>query len=835
MEDRRLIDLQKELEKLVTEYKDIVREYQSSDFIRENSRLEKELSSLRQTYQETDKKYEQLLKENADLKAALREQIIDEKLNIIKVSRQKLHTYFAVKGVAADNSLTRVENKFRERLNRLHQQVQKTPFHDKEEFLRQIVSLSEQLQKRIQERRKELERERLAFYGSATEALETLANETVSEKQMQSRMKQNEIEVKIGLNWFNRIGILLILFGVGAAFRYSYALWFTDHMKGIVFYLLGIFILSGGEWFHRKGKQSFATGLISGGIAILYSSTFFSYFLLHIIGQYTAVLFTLLISLTAVLLSLRYQSRTICTLGLVGGYFPLYSYMLSYGFFDISYLGAMAYLLVLNLSVLLLSFRQRWNVLNYFSFFLHLPSYMVLAWANPQYGQSIAYAFLFFLLYLTVTLAYPLLHKLALWKADVALLALNTVFSCLAIYLLLEAAGWQLYHGLLALVFSLSYLFLARFTQKATDEQVTVTLFYVTSLTFAVLMIPFQFGVQWISLGWLVEGTLLIVFGYMHDIRRMERAGWIVFGLCLAAFMVFDFNYVLTPYSAVNHFHVKYFFVTLGLLLTLTVYIAQKKNTSGILGDYLTPYKYLVLVNLWFYLIYSVNSFYNHIIPFHNLYHFYQVILLSAITFITGYIYKKIPLLDDTGVRVFSSILFVLGCLAVFYANWSVPVLSTGPEHTVAEISALIILIQYNLLVLVVVREAALSTIRLRYMSLELYPLLVSIWLLTNTTAFLTVQFRLSTVNLTISVVYLLLAAAFTYYGLVKRFIYIRRFGLGLALFATAKLFLYDLSYLSPLSKIFAYFSFGLVLIAISYIYQRLERGWEETHHAKDL
>lgn len=834
MDDTRLLALKEELEHVVTSYKELVQDYQSRDFIRENEKLAQELADVKSRLEKLNEKYEQANEENKYLKTALREQILDEKLNIIKVSRQKLQTYFKAEAGSADNALTQLERKCSVQLQELHKEVEKNLSSDKELFAQQIALLSTQVKEKINARRKELEQERLALLNSTISQLDSITDQEVTEEQLYARVRQNEIEMKIGLNWFNRIGILLILFGVGAAFRYTYSLWFTDYMKGTVFYLLGVILLAGGEVCFRKDNKIFSTGLISGGVAVLFSSTFFSYFLLGILGQNITVFLLLLISILAVLMSLRYKSRTICVLGLIGGYFPYISYVMSYGLSGINYPAAFAYLFLLNTSVLLLSFRQRWTILTYFSFALHLPSFLVLASVGPNYILSMSYTFIFFLLYLTMTLGYPLLHKVALKSSDIVLLGLNTFFSFVILYTLFDTADWKLYLGLLALTFSIIFIILARFTDKTSTEQSAVTLFYITSLTFAVLMIPFQFGVQWLSLGWMVEGVLLITFGYLRGMRQMERAGWVIFCLCLMAFGLIDFPNALSPYSSENYFHVKYFFVTVGLLLPLAAYLSGKQNTS-ILDDYLSVYKYLVLGNLWFYLVYSGLSAYNVYIPYHGLFSFYQALLFSFITILTGYVYGKIPVIADAGMRVITVTLLTLGTLAIFYTNSSIPVLSPGVQPPVAEVTALTILVLCNILVLIVVREAVLAVIRLRYASLEFYPLIPAIWLLINTTAFLIVQFGLSTVNLAISIVYLLLAVGFVIYGLSKRYIYIRRFGLVLALLAIAKLFLYDLSFLSAMGKIFAYFCFGIILVLISFLYQKLEKGWEGDNHAKFL
>lgn len=93
------------------------------------------------------------------------------------------------------------------------------------------------------------------FQQTASE-FQQFGEEEISEETMQKRMKQNQFEMKLGLNWINKLGILLIILGVGAAFKYSYSNWFTGNMKGVAFFLLGALMLGGGEWLYRKQKQT---------------------------------------------------------------------------------------------------------------------------------------------------------------------------------------------------------------------------------------------------------------------------------------------------------------------------------------------------------------------------------------------------------------------------------------------------------------------------------------------------------------------------------------------------------------------------------------------------
>ncbi len=91
----KLLQMKEEQSKLSRDYEALIKEYESNDLIQENQTLRKQhenykkrLSSLKQKQKETED-------ENVKLKYALKEQILDEKLNILKISREKINTYFS--------------------------------------------------------------------------------------------------------------------------------------------------------------------------------------------------------------------------------------------------------------------------------------------------------------------------------------------------------------------------------------------------------------------------------------------------------------------------------------------------------------------------------------------------------------------------------------------------------------------------------------------------------------------------------------------------------------------------------------------------------------------
>lgn len=839
----RLLFVQDHQRKLMIEYQDIINEYESSDLIHENQVLREQYEEMRLSLTKLQDKTKHMEEENVQLRSSLTEQIYNEKLNIIHVSREKLETYFAARANNYSNRLDTFEHETKLKFRNLFDQASSQLKEEKEVTLARLAQMSTELNNTIMQRRERLKEEGIRLRQYASTGLDQLGSEEVSEEVMQKRIKQNQFEMKIGLNWISKLGMLLLILAVGVAFKYTYSDIFNGYMKGSTFFLLGALLLVSGEWLFRRQKQTFALVLLGGGISVLYGSIFYSYFLLHIIDIIVGISLSVLVSLTAVMLSLRFRSRTICSLGLVGGYLPLFSYMGAYGLEGNAVYAAMVYLFLLNGFILLVSFRQRWVIVNYISFMFNVPSMIALVVLAPSEAVSMVYVVITFMMYLGITLVYPFKVQMKLSWWDFALLSLNTTISCGMLYVLFALAGLEDFNGLLALVFCLIYIGLGRFVEKfMQQEKQTTLLFYATSLTFAVLMIPFQFGVEWLSMGWLVEGILLTIYGNLNRFKQLEKAGWGILALCLGTFFWVDvlaYNFYSYPDS---HFALKYTFVAIGMLVVTLFYANQEKSRTvhlynrPIEAQIMTYFKYVTLVNTWFYLLFEAMHLYNRFVSYDFAQNaFYQGLLCALVTISLAYTLMKIKVLYDVIVKYYSLFLYGIGYIICLGVTITLPALSYDySDNAAAEYIALGVLIAFNVLVFFGIRDFLIAFIRQQYKSIELYPVILGIYLLGILTTFLMVQLQLTDVGLIFSMLYLLLAIVYITFGFRYKYVYIRRLGLGLTLFSTGKLLLYDLSMLTTGSKIVAYFCFGLVLLGISYGYQKVSSRMGESQHAED-
>ena len=832
---------------LIKEYEALIAEYESHDLVNENEHLKRQYEKHKVALAQLKAQVEKLQQENSELRVALNEQILDEKLGILRVSRNKLLTYFATESNAQMDRLTAFENDAKRRIKRLYTAASSQLNEDKTEFNSRIGGLSAELNERIIQRRQRQRETEVGLQSGMNSGLDHFASEPITEEVIERRRKQNQIEMKIGLSWINKLGILLLLLAVGAGFRYTYSNWFTGYMKGSAFFLLGLLMLGGGEWLHRKGKGTFALGLLGGGISVLYGSIFYSYFLLDIINIYVGLTLSVLVTVAAVLLSLRYESRSICALGLVGGYLPLFSYLGAFGLSGSAVYVAMGYLFLLNIFILIISFRKRWVIINYISFLFNTPSMLVLIGLSDSYTVSMLYAVLTFAMYLGITLWYPFKYRSKLSWWDFSLLGCNTFISCITLYVLFLDAGLESYKGGLALLFCLLYLGLGKGLEKLMpQEKESKLLFYATSLTFAILMIPFQLGAAWWSIGWLVEGVLLTLYGNLNRFKGMERAGWGILVLCLGVF--FGLNVplhtalVYTSSYSDSYFPLKYTFITAGMLIVAILYAVQHNRKDARLHS--EPYevtlalwfKYAALLNFWAYCLYESRQLYQLAVPEQFTHRtFYYMLMSALITIVLAYALPKVKVLYDRVVKYFVMFLYLVGYGICIVITVGMPSLENElARNTGADYIALGVLIIFNIFVWFSGRDLLIAVINREYKNMELYPVIMGSYLLGIITAFLSVQLQLNDAGLIFSLTYLALAVLFIMYGFRKRYVYIRRFGLGLTLLATGKLLLYDLSLLNAGNKIIAYASFGICLLGISYLYQKVSNKMEEAHASTD-
>ena len=359
-----------------------------------------------------------------------------------------------------------------------------------------------------------------------------------------------DMEKFIGENLINKIGIAILVIGVGIGAKYSIEHDLISPLTRIILgYLSALGLLATGMKL-KKNYESYSAVLVSGAMAIMYFITYIAYAFYALIPQIpTFVLMTVFTAFT-VLAALKYNRAVIAHIGLVGAY--AVPFLLSDGSGRVAIL--FSYMVVINIGILVIAFRKNWKSLYYTAFLLSwliYGSWFVMRYdADEHFGLALLFSSLFFILFYITLLAYVVPQKLKPVRQDIMMLLGNAfVFYGFGYDTLGTREGMEQLLGLFTLVNALIHFTVSAglFRKKAGDKN----LFYLISglvLVFIAIAIPVQLDGNWVTLLWAGEAALMFWIGRKHTIALYEKLSY---PLMLLAFLsiIHDWNNAVDLYA----------------------------------------------------------------------------------------------------------------------------------------------------------------------------------------------------------------------------------------------------------------------------------------------
>lgn len=199
-----------------------------------------------------------------------------------------------------------------------------------------------------------------------------------------SRTKE-EWEALIGGKLLNRIGALALIIGVGFFLKYAFDNnWITETFRVLIGATVGAASLLLAARAEKKGFSVFAQGLVGAGVAILYLSVYAAFNFYHLVPQLSAFLLMAAVTVLAFLQAFRYNAIAVSLLGWVGGF--LTPFLLSTG--EDNQIGLFSYLLLLDAGVLIvLSKKRGWSVLEPLT--IAGTYIIVFSWYNEYYAEPL--------------------------------------------------------------------------------------------------------------------------------------------------------------------------------------------------------------------------------------------------------------------------------------------------------------------------------------------------------------------------------------------------------------------------------------------------------------
>ncbi|MCL2437363.1 MAG: DUF2339 domain-containing protein, partial [Clostridiales bacterium] len=428
--------------KLVAELEQEATVLMNADLTKENEALKKELQESKRSLAEQSQKLKTTREQNASLKNALFEQVYSEKTRILDRASTKNDIYFKAEVRGELNRLSQLDRRLQDKAKQLKEQLKKYDSDQFSELFGKLDELTAQANAALIQAKVEAETSSGAYTASSKEQFEALKSEQITDEVVEAVGKKNNLEAFVGGNLINKAGIVFLILGIITVSQLTF-MYLPETFRAIIMFAISGVFLIGGEFLNRKKANIFSLGITSIGVAGLYISLSVSYFVFEIVAMIPALLLCILITVGAFVLSRRYNSQTIASFALVGGYIPLISIsdnlVLIY--------SAMVYFIVLNLLALSMSFYKNWKISMFVGFILNVfgTLYIVMSlsnlslrfgWSNasPEMFIAIAYILLAFAVYTCIPIISNHRTKIPFRRSDVVILSLNTVLSALILY-----------------------------------------------------------------------------------------------------------------------------------------------------------------------------------------------------------------------------------------------------------------------------------------------------------------------------------------------------------------------------------------------------------------
>jgi uncharacterized membrane protein len=344
-----------------------------------------------------------------------------------------------------------------------------------------------------------------------------------------------DMESLIAGKWFNRVGIVALLFAVSYFLKFAFDNnWIGPSGRIAIGVVLGALMLPWSHWLLGKGYTYFSEGITALGEATLFLSVWAGcqYYTLYS----RDVGFAAMIAITAVMaaVAIGRDSQRIAVLSLLGGL--LTPILASSG--KNQQVVLFTYLIVLGLGTLVITAKKNWKSLAPIAFIgtqiYFWGWYSEFYHTNSSLERTVIFATIFYLLYAFLPVAKALRGE-AFGELDVSIILLNEfAYGGALLVLMWPDDKWPL--TLLFLALAASHVAVARFMPEPAKDQSALPrlLFAGLALTFLTLAIPIRLEGKWITLSFSVEGAILVWTGFRTTSKFLRQAGYLL--LAISAF-----------------------------------------------------------------------------------------------------------------------------------------------------------------------------------------------------------------------------------------------------------------------------------------------------------
>lgn len=372
--------------------------------------------------------------------------------------------------------------------------------------------------------------------------------------------KYPDLEKFIGENLFNKIGIGILVIGIGFFLKYAIDKnWINETGRTFIGILCGG-ILLGIAHRMRKSFAAFSSVLVGGGVAVLYFSITIAFQQYHLIGQTLAFIMMILITAFTVILSISYNRVELAVLAILGGFTA--PFLVSTGSGSAAVL--FTYILILNMGMLVLAYFKKWHLVNVISYLATVLlfgtwlSYSISTEtpAKPvPYITALVFATLFYLIFFLMNVVNNIRLHMKFKAPEMVLLLSNTFLYYTAGMVILSHIHGGMFQGLFtAMIAVFNFIFAYVLRKNKYADRLLIYFLIGLVLSFLSLAAPIQLNGHFITLFWAAESVLLLYLYQRSGIKLMKNASLLVL-ILTAISLIMDwckvYNYHMTGMTPV--------------------------------------------------------------------------------------------------------------------------------------------------------------------------------------------------------------------------------------------------------------------------------------------
>ncbi len=349
------------------------------------------------------------------------------------------------------------------------------------------------------------------------------------------------MEFAVASQWLLRIGILILVVGIGFFLKYSVEHGLINEVGRVALSTItGLGMLIAGTRLLGRRYHVLGQGLLGGGLAVLYFAVFAAANFYHLIEQPPAFVLMGVVTVLAGGIAVRFNSILVAVLGIIGGYgTPI---MLPTDV--VNFPGLYGYMLVLGIGVLGICYWKSWRLVNYLSF---VATYGLFFRAMADYDkathfwQVFPFVAAFFALFSTMTFLFQLVNREKSNLLDLLALLANAGIFYAVSYGLIEPLYGQRWVAAVTLALAAFYTGHVLFflNRRIIDRELLVSFIGLAAFFLAVTM-PLVLSNQWITVSWALQALVMLWMAGKLGSRFLQQVSYLLYGIVLFRFGLID-------------------------------------------------------------------------------------------------------------------------------------------------------------------------------------------------------------------------------------------------------------------------------------------------------